>query len=263
MSPLRSLQSPQQRAPTISPSRPCQADEHRQRRAPRQRGRPRHARSASLCTPPAPWPKPSVLTRDPSDSRGRLLANDGAQHAAGRRREPRWRRGWRFGATLPYIGDARRARRCPASREGVGVMSKTTRATLALDEAAVLYTVQSYDYDPNAEQIGVQAAESLGVPAAIVLKTLMAEVDGKPVCLLIPSDRGASMKKVASAFAGKSAQMMRPAEAERLTGYHVGGISPFGQKRRVPTALDASAIDKPRVFVNGGQRGLQIELPPV
>ncbi len=141
-------------------------------------------------------------------------------------------------------------------------MSKTTRATLALDKAAVLYTVQSYDYDPNAEQIGVQAAESLGVPAAIVLKTLMAEVDGKPVCLLIPSDREASMKKVASAFGGKSAQMMRPAEAERLTGYHVGGISPFGQKRRVPTALDASAIDKPRVFVNGGQRGLQIELPP-
>ena len=141
-------------------------------------------------------------------------------------------------------------------------MSKTTRATLALDKAAVLYTVQSYDYDPNAEQIGVQAAESLGVPAAIVLKTLMAEVDGKPVCLLIPSDREASMKKVASAFGGKSAQMMRPAEAERLTGYHVGGISPFGQKRRVPTALDASATDKPRVFVNGGQRGLQIELPP-
>jgi len=141
-------------------------------------------------------------------------------------------------------------------------MSKATRATLALDKAAVLYTVQSYDYDPNAEQIGVQAAESLGVPAAIVLKTLMAEVDGKPVCLLIPSDREASMKKVASAFGGKSAQMMRPAEAERLTGYHVGGISPFGQKRRVPTALDASATDKPRVFVNGGQRGLQIELPP-
>ena len=141
-------------------------------------------------------------------------------------------------------------------------MSKTTRATLALDKAAVLYTVQSYDYDPNAEQIGVQAAESLGVPAAIVLKTLMAEVDGKPVCLLIPSDREASMKKVASAFGGKSAAMMRPAEAERLTGYHVGGISPFGQKRAVPTALDASATDKQRVFVNGGQRGLQIEVRP-
>ncbi len=141
-------------------------------------------------------------------------------------------------------------------------MSKTTRATLALDKAAVPYAVQAYDYDPNAEQIGVHAAESLGVPAEIVLKTLMAMVDGKPVCLLIPSDHEASMKKVAAAFAGKSAQMMQPAEAERLTGYHVGGISPFGQKRRVPTALDASATDKQRVFVNGGQRGLQIELRP-
>ena len=141
-------------------------------------------------------------------------------------------------------------------------MSKTTRATLALDEAAVLYTVQSYDYDPNAEQIGVQAAESLGVPAAIVLKTLMAEVDGKPVCVVVPSDGEVSMKKLAGAFGGKAAKMMRPPEAERLTGDHVGGISPFGQKRRVPTALDASATDKPRVFVNGGQRGLQIELPP-
>jgi|SRR5689334_2984397 len=149
----------------------------------------------------------------------------------------------------------------PAS-ERVSVMSKSTRATLALDKAAVLYAARTYDYDPDAEQIGVQAAESLGVPADTVLKTLMAAVDGKPVCLLIPSDREASMKKVAAVFAGKAAQMMRPADAERLTGYHVGGISPFGQKRRVPTALDASATDKPHVMVNGGQRGLQIELRP-
>jgi Cys-tRNA(Pro)/Cys-tRNA(Cys) deacylase len=141
-------------------------------------------------------------------------------------------------------------------------MSKTTRATLALDKAAVLYAARTYDYDPDAEQIGMQAAESLGVAADTVLKTLMATVDGKPVCLLIPSDREASMKKVVAVFAGKAAQMMRPADAERLTGYHVGGISPFGQKRRVPTALDASAIDKPHVLVNGGQRGLQIELRP-
>jgi Cys-tRNA(Pro)/Cys-tRNA(Cys) deacylase len=141
-------------------------------------------------------------------------------------------------------------------------MSKTTHATLALDKAAVLYTVQTYDYDPDAEQIGLQAAESLGVPPDTVLKTLMATVDGKPVCLLIPSDREANMKKVAETFGGKAAAMMKPADAERMTGYHVGGISPFGQKRRVPTAMDASASNKPHVFVNGGQRGLQIELRP-
>ena len=123
-------------------------------------------------------------------------------------------------------------------------MSKTTRATLALDKAGVPYALRAYDYDASVEQIGVHAAESLGVSPEIVLKTLMAVVDGQPVCLLIPSDREASMKKVADAFGGKSAAMMRPAEAERLTGYRVGGISPFGQKRRVPAALDASAMAK-------------------
>jgi Cys-tRNA(Pro)/Cys-tRNA(Cys) deacylase len=112
-------------------------------------------------------------------------------------------------------------------------MSKTTRATLALDKAGVPYALRAYDYDASAEQIGLHAAESLGVSPDILLKTLMATVDGQPVCLLIPSDREASMKKVAAAFGGRSAAMMRPAEAERLTGYRVGGISPFGQKRRV------------------------------
>jgi Cys-tRNA(Pro)/Cys-tRNA(Cys) deacylase len=70
------------------------------------------------------------------------------------------------------------------------------------------------------------------------------------------------MKKLAGAFHGKTAKMMRPADAERLTGYHVGGISPFGQKKRVPTAIEQDAMDETSVFVNGGQRGLQIELDP-
>ena len=134
-------------------------------------------------------------------------------------------------------------------------MSKTTRATLALDKAAVPYIAQSYDYDPNAEHIGLHAAESLGVPPEIVLKTLMATVDGKPVCLLIPSDREASMKKVAAAFAGKAAQMMTQADAERLTGYHVGGISPFGQKRLVPSAL-MTAEDRATPQERPGRRGV-------
>ena len=141
-------------------------------------------------------------------------------------------------------------------------MSKTTRATQSLEKLGVKFTLHSYAYDPDAASIGLQAAEALGVAPERVLKTPMAEVDGKPVCAVVPSDCEVSMKKLAAAFGAKTAKMMRPADAERLTGYHVGGISPFGQKRRVPTALDVSAIDKPHVLVNGGQRGLQIELRP-
>ena len=141
-------------------------------------------------------------------------------------------------------------------------MSKTTRATQTLDKLGVKFTLHTYDYDPDAESIGLQAAESLGIEASRVLKTLMVEVDGKPVCAVVPSDCEVSMKKLAGAFGGKAAKMMRPADAERLTGYHVGGISPFGQKKRVPTAIEQAALDAPTVYLNGGQRGLQIEIDP-
>jgi len=142
------------------------------------------------------------------------------------------------------------------------LMSKTTRATQALEKLGVRFTLHAYDYDPDAESTGLQAAESLGVAPARVLKTLMAEVDGKPVCAVVPSDCEVSMKKLAAAFGGKAAKMMRPADAERLTGYHVGGISPFGQKKRVPVAIEAAALGHASVFLNGGQRGLQVELDP-
>ena len=141
-------------------------------------------------------------------------------------------------------------------------MSRTTRATQALEKLGVKFTLHTYDYDPDADSIGLQAAEALGVEPRRVLKTLMAEVDGKPVCVVVPSDREVSMKKLAAAFGGKAAKMMRPADAERLTGYHVGGISPFGQKKRVPVAIEAAALGQASVFLNGGQRGLQIELDP-
>jgi Cys-tRNA(Pro)/Cys-tRNA(Cys) deacylase len=95
-----------------------------------------------------------------------------------------------------------------------------------------------------------------------VLKTLMAKVDGKPVCAVIASDREVNMKKLAAAFGGKTAEMMKPVEAERLTGYVVGGISPFGQKKRVPTVLDDAALAHETVVLNGGQRGLQVEMAP-
>ena len=141
-------------------------------------------------------------------------------------------------------------------------MSKTTRATQALQKAGVAFTLHTYDYDPDADRIGLQAAEAIGADPGSVLKTLMAEVDGKPVCVVVPSDREVSMKKLAAVFGGKSAHMMKPADAERLTGYHVGGISPFGQKRAVPTAVEEIALALPFIYLNGGQRGLQIRLAP-
>ena len=141
-------------------------------------------------------------------------------------------------------------------------MPKTTRATAALTSLGIKFVLHTYDYDSTAERIGLQAAEALGIEPRRMLKTLMAEVDGKPVCVVVPSDCEVSMKKLATAFGGKAAQMMRPADAERLTGYHVGGISPFGQKKRVPVAIEEAALSQASVFLNGGQRGLQVELDP-
>jgi Cys-tRNA(Pro)/Cys-tRNA(Cys) deacylase len=133
-------------------------------------------------------------------------------------------------------------------------MSKTTRATLALQQAGVSFTVHSYDYDPN--------AEAMGADPSSVLKTLMVLVDNKPACVILPSDQEVNLKKLASALGGKAAQMMKPSDAERITGYHVGGISPFGQKKRVPTLIEQSAFEHASVFINGGQRGLQVKLDP-
>jgi len=140
--------------------------------------------------------------------------------------------------------------------------AKTTRATQVLDKAGLRYSLHAYEYDPEAPRIGLQAAEALGVAPGRVLKTLMAAVDGRTVCLLVASDKEVAMKRVAAAFCGKAAAMLKPADAERLTGYHVGGISPLGQKRVFPTAIDAGSLSDPTagIHINGGGRGLQIRL---
>ncbi|MCX5480028.1 Cys-tRNA(Pro) deacylase [Kaistia geumhonensis] len=141
-------------------------------------------------------------------------------------------------------------------------MAQTTPATLALRKLGIAFEVVSYDYDPNAERVGLQAAEALGEEPHRVLKTLIAEVDGKPVCVVLASDREASMRKVATAFSGKSAAMAAIPDAERITGYKVGGVSPFGQKKKLRTVVDDAALAEAYVYVNGGQRGLQIRLAP-
>ncbi|MBO3758707.1 Cys-tRNA(Pro) deacylase [Ciceribacter sp. L1K22] len=141
-------------------------------------------------------------------------------------------------------------------------MAKTTRATQFLEKAGIAFTTHVYEYDPTAERIGLQAAEAIGEAPHRVLKTLMAELDGKPVCVVVPSHREVSMKKLAAALGGKHAAMMKPAMAEKLTGYVVGGISPFGQKKTVPTAIEVAALQEDQVYINGGQRGLQVRLAP-
>lgn len=141
-------------------------------------------------------------------------------------------------------------------------MGRSTPATVELTKAGVTFTLHEYDYDPNAPRIGMQAADALGIPPQRLLKTLMARACGVIVCVLVPSDREVSLKKLAAAAAAKDAEMLPPAEAERISGYHIGGISPFGQKKRVKVFVETDALRHATVIVNGGRRGLQIELPP-
>src|SRR5882757_10297615 len=139
-------------------------------------------------------------------------------------------------------------------------MAKGTPATVALTKAGVVFTLHEYDYDPNAARIGMQAAQALGVDPARLLKTLMAKAGNAVVCVLVPSDAEVSLKKLATAAGAKDAAMLPPAEAERITGYHVGGISPLGQKKRVRVFMDTAALAHPTIIFNGGRRGLQIEI---
>lgn len=141
-------------------------------------------------------------------------------------------------------------------------MAQGTPATVMLGKAGIAFSLHEYPYDPGADRVGLQAAAALGVEPGRVFKTLMTLLDDKPLCAIVASDREVAMKRLAAAAGGKSAQMMRPAEAERLTGYRVGGISPFGQRRRVPVVVDRAALDWPEIYLNGGRRGLQVRLDP-
>jgi Cys-tRNA(Pro)/Cys-tRNA(Cys) deacylase len=141
-------------------------------------------------------------------------------------------------------------------------MAGATQGLRFLAAQGIAVTLHPYDYDPNADAVGLAAARALGLEPALTLKTLMVEVDGKPACCVIPSDQHLSMKRVAAAFHGKQAAMMAVPQAEKLTGYRVGGISPFGQKRSVPTAFELTSTSADRVWINAGQRGLLLGIDP-
>ncbi|MET9831496.1 Cys-tRNA(Pro) deacylase [Streptomyces sp. NPDC006385] len=137
-----------------------------------------------------------------------------------------------------------------------------TPATVALTAAGVAYTTHSYDHDPAHPSYGEEAAEAMGVSPDRVFKTLVADVDGKLTVAVVPVAGQLDLKALAAAVGGKRAVMADPASAERTTGYVRGGISPLGQRRTLPTVLDASASAHPTICVSAGRRGLEVELSP-
>lgn len=140
--------------------------------------------------------------------------------------------------------------------------STGTPATVALNRAGVAFTTHTYEHDPAATSYGLEAAEVLGLDPDCVFKTLFADVDGRLVVGIVPVSKQLDLKALAAAAGGKKATMADAAAAERATGYVVGGISPVGQRKQLPTVLDDSAIGFDTVLVSGGKRGLDLELSP-
>ncbi|MBD9731906.1 Cys-tRNA(Pro) deacylase [Streptomyces sp. H28] len=137
-----------------------------------------------------------------------------------------------------------------------------TPATVALTSAGVEYTVHAYEHDPAHSSYGQEAAEAMGVSPDRVFKTLVADVDGALTVAVVPVAGQLDLKALAAAVGGKRAAMADPALAERTTGYVRGGISPLGQRKRLPTVLDESAARHRTVCVSAGRRGLEVELSP-
>src|SRR6516162_3383186 len=142
------------------------------------------------------------------------------------------------------------------------VAGRGTTATMALERAGIPFTVHEYAHDPRHESYGREASEALGVAPDRVFKTLIAEVDGALVVGVVPVEGQLDLKALAAAAGGKKAAMAQVAAAERATGYVAGGISPVGQRKRLPVVLDASAMGFATVFCSAGRRGLEIEIAP-
>lgn len=141
-------------------------------------------------------------------------------------------------------------------------MKKSTLGTLYLDSLKIKYSVLTYEYEKDVDKIGLYAAKALNKDPDCVFKTLMIDIDNQPVCVVLPCNHEVAMKKLASVCNGKSAHMIKPPIAEKLTGYKVGGISPFGQKKKLNTIIDETAILFDEIYINGGARGLIISISP-
>lgn len=150
-------------------------------------------------------------------------------------------------------------------------MAAGTPAMVELERAGVVYVAHEFEHDPTERSYGLAAARAIGVDPDRVFKTLLADVtfSNAPgagaigqVVGIVPVSAQLSLKELAAAVGGKRAEMCDPANAERITGYVDGGISPFGQKKRLRTVIDETCELNDTIFVSGGRRGLDIELAP-
>lgn len=139
----------------------------------------------------------------------------------------------------------------------------STRAIEALTDAGAEFELIEYEHSPTMDRgYALDTVDVLGLDPNEVFKTLLAEADGKPVVAVVPASARLSLKALARACSAKSAIMMDPAKAERLTGYVTGGISPLGQHKQLPTFIDKSALELPRICVSGGKRTLSVLITP-
>ena len=138
-----------------------------------------------------------------------------------------------------------------------------TPAIKLLQKRSIEHHVLTYEHDPDARAYGLEAAEKLGLDPAHVFKTLIVELDSGPLAMgIVPVAQTLNMKAMARACAARKAQLAERKDAERATGYVMGGISPLGQKKRLPCVLEKSAAGLQIVYVSGGKRGLDLALAP-
>jgi Cys-tRNA(Pro)/Cys-tRNA(Cys) deacylase len=137
-----------------------------------------------------------------------------------------------------------------------------TPATVALTAAGVSFSQHTYEHDPTARSFGLEAAQVLGLPPEQVFKTLLVDTGTALAVAVVPVAGRLDLKSMAVALGAKRVTMADPVAAQRSSGYVLGGISPIGQKRALPTVVDESAELFDVVYVSGGRRGLDLGLSP-